>query len=187
MVELWKSINGYEGIYEISNLGRVKALARTQAIYTWFHGHYVRNFSEKLMTLKIDIHGYMRVALRKLGQPRKNFQIHRLVLFAFVGNPKNHRMQCNHIDGVKDNNHVDNLEWTRPSTNQKHAYMNGNNALNIHRDPLTGRMRETLTWEQGMEIRKLVNGGLGKHAAARKFGTSKTTVNRIVRFEGRWK
>jgi hypothetical protein len=105
-MEEWKDIVGYEGLYQVSNTGRVKSLKKC----------------ELLMKHQISNCGYCRVSLRKPKSSIK-YSIHRLVAEAFLPNPNN-LPQVNHIDGNKLNNLVDNLEWNTRSENQKHAYRN---------------------------------------------------------------
>lgn len=97
MIEIWKDITGYEGLYQVSNLGRVKS---TQ----YFHGT-----NERILKPISTHNGYFRVHLRKDGK-LKTFKIHRLVAEAFIPNPDN-LPQINHKDEDKTNNRVDNLEW----------------------------------------------------------------------------
>lgn len=96
MKEIWKSITGYEGLYEVSNLGRVKSL------------DYHRTGKEKILSPGV-CRGYLYVALCKNGK-RKNYRIHRLVGSAFIDNPDN--LPCiNHKDQNRGNNQLDNLEF----------------------------------------------------------------------------
>lgn len=104
MEEVWKPIKGYEGIYEVSNHGRIKSLQR------------IRNNKNGLITRKTSIRkpqvsrgGYLCVVLRKYNDP-KCYYVHRLVASAFIPNPNNYPF-INHIDEVKTNNQVSNLEW----------------------------------------------------------------------------
>lgn len=110
MKEIWKDIKGYEGLYQISNLGRVKSL-----------GNEYRK-KEKYLKLQYSRDGYQRLGLRKSGVAKCEY-IHRLVAIAFIPNPLN-KPQVNHIDGNKQNNKVNNLEWVTPFENTHHAYKN---------------------------------------------------------------
>lgn len=95
MQEIWKDIKGYEGLYQVSNYGRVKSL------------NYRRTGKEQLMKPTLQNKGYFWVMLYK---PNKLYLIHRLVAKAFIPNPDN--LPCvNHKDENPTNNHVDNLEW----------------------------------------------------------------------------
>lgn len=117
MQEIWKDINGYEGLYQISNLGNVKS------IQYFNHANnkiYPRN---KLLKPLINEKGYFRVDLFKLGKT-KRCRIHRLVAEAFIPNLNNFP-EVNHIDGNKSNNRVDNLEWCTHKHNMKEAYRLG--------------------------------------------------------------
>ena len=104
MEEIWRDIKGYEGKYQVSNLGRVKSL-----YYKCKMGY---NGKSKLLGIyknRNNDYGYYFTPLNKNGK-HKNFFIHRLVAEAFIPNPNN--LPCvNHIDEDKSNNKVDNLEW----------------------------------------------------------------------------
>jgi hypothetical protein len=110
-MEEWKDIEGYEGLYQISNLGRVKSLPRNDKFYK-------RAEEIILKTFKCGS-GYQEVILHK-DRKRKPKLIHRLVAEAFILNQKNRR-EVNHKDGNKANNTVSNLEWVTPSENQRHS------------------------------------------------------------------
>ena len=120
MSEIWKDIPGFEGMYQVSSLGQVKSLPRT----IWNgKGYYVSK--EKLLHPNTLAKGYFQVELRKDGI-RQCFQVHRLVAMAFIYNPKPIGYnQINHINGNKQDNRVDNLEWCNNSLNQKHAWAIG--------------------------------------------------------------
>lgn len=104
MVEIWKSILGYEGLYEVSNLGRVRSLDR-RVSYTNGQVHI-----HKGRILKPGVsNGYMQVHLCNNGSMKQPL-VHRLVAEAFIPNPDN-LPQVNHKDENPSNNNVDNLEW----------------------------------------------------------------------------
>lgn len=125
MQEIWKDIAGYEGLYQVSNLGRVKSLER----YTQNHGkpqHHpeqIKKPSDKKR--KGVLQGYLALQLYKNNEG-KNFHVHRLVAEAFIPNPENKRT-VNHKNGDKHDNRVENLEWTTYSENNVHAYQTGLN------------------------------------------------------------
>lgn len=95
--EIWKPIEGYEGVYEVSNLGNVKSL------------NYARTKKPNLLTQHADKDGYMKVTLYKKTGNKLVF-VHRLVAKAFIPNPNNFPL-INHKDEIKSNNSVENLEW----------------------------------------------------------------------------
>jgi len=114
--EIWKDIEGYEGRYQVSNLGRVKSL------------NYRHTDQERILQPIPFSHGYLVVNFLK-NKKHKTFLIHRLVAQSFIPNPDN-KPQVNHINGVKTDNRVVNLEWVTPLENTQHAiktnlFMNG--------------------------------------------------------------
>ena len=114
MKEIWKDIKGYEGLYQVSNLGRIKRLK---------HKRFDRNqiLPERLVKVSYPKNNwYPYVSLCKNGKYVSKC-IHRLVASAFIPNPNNYPV-INHKDGNKQNNAIDNLEWCSYSHNNKEAY-----------------------------------------------------------------
>lgn len=109
--EEWRDIAGYEGLYKISSLGRVKSL-----------NYYGKAGNEKIRRLRVNKFGYSDIVLSKNGVNR-TYQVHRLVANAFIPNP-NSLPQVNHIDEVKGNNSVSNLEWCDTSYNINYGNRN---------------------------------------------------------------
>lgn len=106
--EIWRDIDGYEGFYQVSNLGNVRRLNKTKP---------PRILKQSLCRL------YLRVDLCRDGK-RKSCSVHRLVAETFIPNPDN-KPEVNHIDGDKLNNRAENLEWCTSSENQLHAVATG--------------------------------------------------------------
>ena len=107
MKETWKDIKGYEGFYQVSNIGNVKSLKRIVNNSTTYGGK--ATVKERILKPKTDKDGYESVGLRKDGKV-KHFRVHRLVATAFIPNPNSYPI-VNHKDEVKNNNIVSNLEW----------------------------------------------------------------------------
>lgn len=125
MKEIWKPVEGYEGLYEVSNTGKVKSLKRTVKSYN----DWDRTFNEKILTLhsskitKRHPKPMYHVELWK-DNKRQVKMIHRLVAETFIPNPDG-KPQVNHKDGNRMNNSVENLEWCTCSENSNHAYKTG--------------------------------------------------------------
>ena len=105
MDEVWKPVKGYEGLYEVSNMGRVKSLERT----VWDNRGCYRTVPEKILRGRKNNCDYLQVHLYRDGKAKWH-SIHRLVAQAFLENPQN-LPEVNHIDEVRDNNIASNLEW----------------------------------------------------------------------------
>lgn len=108
MKEEWKPIKGFKGLYEVSNTGKIKSFQRGKT---------------KILRQNISQRGYHHVILSK-NKVNKDLRVHRLVASAFIPNPLN-KPEVNHIDGNKDNNNVDNLEWATCKENIDHAIKMG--------------------------------------------------------------
>jgi hypothetical protein len=165
-MEIWKDIVGYEGLYQVSNLGRVKSLPKMCG----------RSFrEERLLTVDLSNCGYNRVSLCKDNKLTK-YGVHRLVATAFIENPCN-LPQVNHLDGNKTNNNVCNLEWCTAKDNTNHAFNNGLRA--------TGEThwKSKLTEKDVAWIREHYLKGdriYGSKALGRKFNVKDSTILCVV-------
>lgn len=106
-IQIWKAIPGYEGQYEISNSGLVMRI-------------YKNKVKSKILSTRINNCGYVEVRLSKNSKTITKF-IHNLLAQTFIPNVNN-RLEVNHINGIKTDNHLSNLEWVTHSENMIHAY-----------------------------------------------------------------
>ena len=162
MKEIWKDIKSYEGLYQISNTGKIKSLERYK------DNHSKKQLvKEKIRKQIISKTGYYTCMLTKNGN-LKLFKVHRIVAEAFIPNPNNYPI-INHIDGNKLNNNVDNLEWCSYSHNEKEAYKLGlikNNTYGLKKytDSLKKKIKQydlkgnfLKEWNSVSEIKKELN------------------------------
>jgi uncharacterized protein YehS (DUF1456 family) len=158
MQEIWKNVAGYEGLYQVSNLGNVKSLSYRHT-----------NKPKILKKIKMSI-GYECVFLAK-DKVKKMFYIHRLVANAFIKNINN-LPTINHIDGVKTNNILSNLEWMSFTDNNKHAYLNGliiqKKGEEHHKSKL-----------KNLDVMFIFNSKLSLRVLAKKYNVSKTSIHDI--------
>lgn len=116
MEEIWKDIPNYEGIYQISNVGRVKRLERKSR-----NGHCNVTYKELIFKNQLNKDGYVELSFRK-NLLQKHVLVHRLVAISFIPNPEN-KKTVNHKNGIKTDNRVENLEWATQKENTQHAYV----------------------------------------------------------------
>lgn len=125
--EIWKPIKDYEGLYEVSNLGKIRRLKFINGMYEF---NQIRECKQTLNTW-----GYMTVNLCKNGKSNTK-RVHRLVAVAFLGESD---LQIDHIDGNKLNNRLDNLEYVTPKENTQRAWKSG---LSKYTDERKQKLRE---------------------------------------------
>jgi hypothetical protein len=155
-MEHWRAVTGYEDFYEVSNQGRVRSSS-----------HHV---------LKLTLSkGYLRIELAKNAKARKH-PVHRLVLAAFVG-PCPEGKQGNHKNGVKTDNHLENLEYVTRSENALHAYRV------LHRPRQQGSLhgRHKLIESEVLEIIRRSTTGETLRSIATDFNVCDSTVSQIAR------
>ena len=119
-MEIWKDVIGFEELYQVSNLGRVKSKGRT---CNHNFGGKARK-RERILKQEETNCGYLRVTLVRLDHSKVRFSVHRLVAIHFV-NGYEEELTVNHIDGNKHNNCADNLEWVTHKENLEHAMKSG--------------------------------------------------------------
>lgn len=163
--EIWKPVKNYEGIYEVSSLGRVKALPRIRS-----NNH---KYKEIIMKQTDNGRGYMVVSLKHSGKKRKNHYVHIMAATAFHPNPHNFP-QVNHKDATKENNRITNLEWCTLKQNMEHASKNGL----ISKGEKSGLSK--LKNAEVFEIKKLSAMGVKGENIAKGYRVSKATISRII-------
>jgi hypothetical protein len=117
-MEEWKDIKGYKGIYQVSDMGRIRSLDR---IIKYSHNRIDELRKGKLLAINKCGH-YSRVRLAKNGKG-KTYLVHRLIAAVFISNPEN-KPQVNHINGDRHDNNIANLEWCTSKENMNHAFNN---------------------------------------------------------------
>ena len=153
MIEIWKDIEGYEGLYQVSNLGQVKSLDGKR-----WNGHRIHNFKGKV--LRQSVSGkmqYRSVVLSQRGKTRTQ-RVHTLVAKAFlepcpgVYGKKKGQYCVNHIDSDTSNNRADNLEWATHKQNMNHSYnTNDQSPLRNFRNLTVNGVTKTFTqWSKGL-------------------------------------
>lgn len=110
--EVWKCIAGYEGLYQISNMGRVKSLEKERS-----NGRAIYKTPSRILNASLDKDGYEQITLYKKHSKPKTFKVHRLVAIAFIYNPFN-KEEVDHINTLRNDNRVENLKWVTSRENK---------------------------------------------------------------------
>jgi hypothetical protein len=170
MEEIWKDITGYEGLYQVSNFGRVKSLER-KVIQKDGGLFSVRETIRKQFCAM----GYLYVDLYKDFKKTK-FRIHSLVAMAFLKN-ENNLIEINHKNGIKTDNQSENLEWCTHSDNLIHAFKTGL-FISVKGE---NKLNSKLTNENISEIKSLYKTGNFSHRSlAKKFNVCSSTIHNIL-------
>ena len=161
-MEIWKDIQGYEGIYQVSSHGRVKSL------------NYNKTGLEGILNPNNNGKGYLQVYLTK-NKKSKKVLIHRLVAQAFLYKPidKNY---VNHKDGNKSNNNVNNLEWCTRSENQQHAFDTGL----INKTKLSDTHKGERHWNYGKHWNKEAKDKMSKAHKGKQTGKNNPRARKVI-------
>lgn len=162
MKEQWKNIQDYEDLYQVSDYGRIKSLKRKNRL------------EERILKSVMGTDGYLRIKLYKNCKAKK-YYIHRLVAMVFLDNPL-HLSEINHLDGIKQNNHTNNLLWCTRSQNMQHASKNGFLTFN-HKGERNPNAK--LTEKNIQEIKLYLQNGVTQVNIATLYGVGQTQISRI--------
>ncbi len=141
MIEIWKDVAGFEGLYEVSNLGRVKSIPREKT-----KGGLLKQY--------VDRYGYMKIVLYKNGNPHY-FTVHRLVAIAFIPNPEG-KKTVDHIDCNTKNNIVSNLRWCTNKENLYHSHELGRQRCNSKPFIAISPEGKTIKFESQREAARII-------------------------------
>lgn len=167
-MEIWKDIIGYEGYYQISNLSRIKSLPRISR-----NNKGAVLIKEKILRPSKNSQGYYGLKL-KSNCVVKYFKVHRLIAIHFIPNNEN-KPFINHINGIKHDNRIENLEWCTRSENCQHAHDIG--LQPTRKGDKNGNSK--LTENQVLEIRKRLKNGESNISIATLYNIGNTAISKI--------
>lgn len=165
MNEIWKDIPGYEGYYQVSNLGNFKSLDR---VINYRKG-LTRLYPGKSLLLEPTKDNYRRIVLMREGI-KTRYMAHRLVALTFIPNPDN-LPYINHKNGCKSNNAVENLEWCTASENSRHAIRTGLQKPELN---IPSNSKAVICLETGVIYPTV-------HKAAKAIGVYVTSISRAIK------
>jgi hypothetical protein len=181
--ERWRDVVGYEGLYKVSDRGKILSVPR---VVKSKGGNGWQRVRGGILNPTIKTNGYPRLILCKNGKQKVTY-VHQLVLEAFVG-PCPEGMLCRHFpDPTPTNNTLRNLSWGTPKENNHDKIIHGTSGKGISKGRGEKNNLAKLTDDDVREIRRLYKcGGYSQDAIAKKFNVVQTTVSMIVRCKG-WK
>jgi Trp operon repressor len=173
-IEVYVDISNYEGYYQVSNYGNVRSLDRVITEQTG----KTQTLKGRILKPHTNSSGYYQINLNRKSI-RTTFAIHQLVAQAFLDN-RSRKPTVNHINGIKTDNNVNNLEWATYSENLEHAYKNKLRTSVLSQAVGEKNYKRKLTPEQVIEIKRLlVAGNLTHREIATKFSVARSTITEI--------
>lgn len=163
--EIWTPIDGYEGFYEVSNLGRIRRIS--DAIGT---------FNGRVLSLKVKDGIYRVCCLYRSPSDHKSFRVCRIVAKSFHGEPPSKNSQVNHKNGIKNDDRAENLEWVTPSENVRHRF----DVLGIDNPKGENHKNATFTDYQVSIMKALRIAGASNGSIARQFNAKLQAVKAIT-------
>jgi hypothetical protein len=158
----WKAVPGFEGLYEVSDRGRVRSL--------WTRNARVNRprKTPRILACTRSGTGYPEVDLRKTANKRSRYKVHALVLMTFVG-PRPSGFHAAHLNGKRDDNRLSNLRWTTVEENQSHRWEHGTASFG------ESHGNAKLTEKAVRDMRRMRAEGFSHIAIAERFGVTKST------------
>lgn len=174
-MENFKEIKGFEGLYEISDQGRIRYLDKMVERGKW--GRFLKKGA--LMAPYPAGRGYYKISLRKNKNLYHNY-IHRIVAETFIPNPEN-KKTVNHINGIKTDNRVENLEWMTYSENNKHSFDTGlkkptRKPINRGQNSPNAKFKD----EDIRVIRKIYSEGVTQEKISKIYNVCRQTIGSII-------
>ena len=172
MNKIWKDVPSYEGSYQVSTCGLIRSVERLVK-YTEKHSGLRKS---KVLNTRLNKDGYIYTIV-SVNKERKTVKAHRLVALTFIPNPEN-KLCVNHINGIKSDNRVENLEWCTHSENTNHAVrMKLKVGVKGEKSHLSKLKNEDI-----LKIKSLYNEGSYSQAALGKiFNVSQSQIYRIIK------
>lgn len=174
--EIWKDIEGYEGLYQVSSLGRVKSLDRY--VNCPINGINAKRLAPGKILFLGCRNRYPFITLYKTNIS-KTFSVHWLVAKAFIPNPEN-RKEINHLNGSRLDNNVSNLEWCTHSENIRHADKTGLRKMPKGENQCNSKLKQHQVNSLRFEYK---NNNITQLELAKKYGVSRQTISDIINFK----
>lgn len=168
-MEIWKTIIGHEG-YQVSNLSRFRSVDR-------FVNHPsggVAKRNGQILKQVNDKDGYKLVNFKK-NQKSNTKRVHRIIAQNFIPNPDN-KLQVNHINGIKYDNRIENLEWCTLSENRKHAYRTG-----LQNSTTRQGVKNNFAKLNEIQVKEILKSNMPQRLIGLKYGVSQSCISLIKR------